>query len=318
MRVVVTGATGAFGAPLCAELARRGADVVGLARREPERLPAGAGFVRGDVTDPSSIEPMIAGADVVVHLAWLLEANRDPKRAEALNLGGTRNVLDAMTRHGVGRLVFASSVMAYGSHADHPEPYDEDEPLRATLRYGDHKRRAEAEIADRGIPAVVVRPAAVLGRDVRNAVSDAFATPVLIGSKAHETKWQLAHQQDVSRFLADAATGTRTGTVNLAAADVVPLEEAGRLLGKRVVRLAPSTLSRAARALYALHLSEIEPAGVEALAAMPIADTSRLRHEWGFECAWSTRDTFVDARHSIDRYLVVGRWRHERRRPRRS
>src|SRR5205085_8144256 len=164
----------------------------------------------------------------------------------------------------------------------------------------------EAEIAASGLDAVIVRSAAVLGRGVRNVVSDVFATPSLIGSTEGETLWQLVHQEDVVRFLADAATGTRTGTVNLAADDVIPLDEVGQLLRKRVMRLSPRRLSAMARALWALHLSDVEPAGVDALTAMPLADTARLRREWDFECAWTTRETFADARRSLRNYMVVG------------
>ena len=203
--------------------------------------------------------------------------------------------------------------MAYGSDPAHPQPYTEEEPLRATLTYGVHKRQAEAEIAASGLDAVIVRSAAVLGRGVRNVVSDVFATPSLIGSTEGETLWQLVHQEDVVRFLADAATGTRTGTVNLAADDVIPLDEVGQLLRKRVMRLSPRRLSAMATALWALHLSDVEPAGVDALTAMPLADTARLRREWDFECAWTTRETFADARRSLRNYMVVGPRSVERR-----
>lgn len=314
MKVVVTGATGAFGAPLCAALSAQDVDVVALARRRPALLPPGVRFEPADVTDAGSLDPLVRDADVVVHLAWLLASDRDPDHTRSLNLGGTTNVLEAMARSGVPRLVFASSVMAYGSDPARRSPYREDDPLRATLTYGAHKREAEELIASSGIPATVVRPAPVLGRGVRNSVSDVFATPAIIGSTIVDTPWQLVHQDDVTRFLVDAVVHEWVGTVNLAADDVVPLSEVGVLLDKRVARLTPRALEMSARALWSLHLSDIDPAGVDAIAALPVADTSRLRDERGFRCAWSTRDTFLDAHRALRRYVVLGSKTRESRR----
>ena len=56
MRVLVTGATGSFGTPICRQLAHRGYEVLAMARNEPAQLPVGVNFVRGDVQDPASMK----------------------------------------------------------------------------------------------------------------------------------------------------------------------------------------------------------------------------------------------------------------------
>jgi uncharacterized protein YbjT (DUF2867 family) len=63
MRVLVTGATGSFGTPICRHLAHRGVEVLAMARREPAQLPTGVRFVCGDVQDAASVQAAVAGID---------------------------------------------------------------------------------------------------------------------------------------------------------------------------------------------------------------------------------------------------------------
>ena len=123
--VLVTGGTGAFGVATTRWLTRAGHDVVVFARHEPSALPTGARFVQGDIGDAESVRRAMDGCDTVVHLAWALSGSITHAEAEPINLGGTRNVLSAMAETGCARLVFASSVTAYGAHADHPQRWRE-------------------------------------------------------------------------------------------------------------------------------------------------------------------------------------------------
>lgn len=123
MRVVVTGATGNVGIPLlrrlCADPAIAG--VVGVARRPPAEGtgPAGTESVEwlacelGAADAPERLRPALVGADVVVHLAWLLQPSHRPQVMYATNVDGTRQVIDAVVAAGVPALVHASSVGAY-------------------------------------------------------------------------------------------------------------------------------------------------------------------------------------------------------------
>ncbi|HEX7525207.1 MAG TPA: NAD-dependent epimerase/dehydratase family protein, partial [Gaiellaceae bacterium] len=130
MRVLVTGGTGVLGRMVSRQLAQRGAEVAAMARRVPATLPRGVEYVRGDVSDPESVAAAMAGCDAVVHLAWFMHSGQPTEVVRGVNVGGAANVLAAMERTGCARLVFSSSVTAYGSHGDHPQRYTEDEPLR--------------------------------------------------------------------------------------------------------------------------------------------------------------------------------------------
>lgn len=306
--MLVTGGTGAFGSAVVDRLRRMGAEVVALARREPPKLPPGVRFVRGDVRDAETVEKAMAGCDAVAHLAWVVSVLLPPEESRAINLEGTRNVLHAMETTGCRRFVFSSSVTVYGSHADHPQPYTEDEPTIIDPRflYAAHKVEIERVIADSGADAVVARVAPVLGRHVENSVSHVFTGPVVAGLKGTAMRFQLVHQSDVGRFLAEACLGGPAGVVNLAADDVVSLEKMGELLGRRVVHLRPSVARVLLRSMARFQLGELDPAAMDALQYMPVADTTRLRETFGFRCAWSTAETIVDMARTGSRYAYLG------------
>src|SRR6201999_2451386 len=97
--------------------------VRGMARRPFRPELAGwqkVTYRRGDVLDRDSLTSLFEGADVVVHLAFSIFGGRGQTRRT--NLIGSRNVFAAARAAGVERLVYASSVAAYGFHRDNPQP----------------------------------------------------------------------------------------------------------------------------------------------------------------------------------------------------
>ena len=81
---------------------------------------------------PDSVDGLVAGADVVVHLAFIIFGGHDETRA--INLEGSRNVFEAAARRRARRLVYTSSVAAYGFHDDNPQPLTEEIEPRGTER----------------------------------------------------------------------------------------------------------------------------------------------------------------------------------------
>lgn len=310
-RVLVTGAAGGFGSNLLERLAARDdVEVVAFDVRTPRALPVGAEYVAGDIRDALAVERAMRGCDVVVHLAWIVGSMRDSHQREAVDLGGTANVLAAMRRVGCGRLVFASSVTVYGSVAEHPEPYREDDPLMADQpsAYASHKARAEALIAESGVEAVLPRAAVVVGAQVDNAVRTVFAAPVLAAVRGDQPRVQVVHPDDVGRFYVEACLGARTGPVNLAAPDVVPMEEAARLLGKRLVRLPASVVHGFVRGTWALGVGAVDPGEFASMRHLPLADVTRLREEWGFEPEHSSADALAEFGRALAGVVGIGRW----------
>jgi nucleoside-diphosphate-sugar epimerase len=133
------------------------------------------------------------------------------------------------------RMVFASSITVYGAQADHPQPFDEYEPLRPgpSFHYELNKVYAEKMIADSGVDVVCAAH-----DDRRTKRTNRFGI-VLSTAGSHyagsEVRMQLIHTDDVGRFCAGAALGGPTGPVNLAAEDAITFTEIGHILGRPVV-----------------------------------------------------------------------------------
>ncbi len=139
LTVAVTGPTGTFGFGLLPLLQAddRVARIVGIARRPFD--PAGFGWTKleyrsGDVRDPAALLDAFAGADVVVHLAFLITGAASAEVIRAVNVDGTLNAFRAAAEAGARRFVYASSVAAYGFHPDNPVGMTEDWPVRTPRR----------------------------------------------------------------------------------------------------------------------------------------------------------------------------------------
>lgn len=150
MKILVTGAGGFIGVRLVDRLLKDGHEVVALVRAprgELKRPRPGLTVERGDMTDPGSLERAVAGCRVVVHLANAT-AITDMARARAINVQGTRSLLEAAKRAGVARIVFTSTLSA----------------LREKRGpYGQSKLEAEVVVRQSGLPFVILRPSLVYG-----------------------------------------------------------------------------------------------------------------------------------------------------------
>jgi len=168
MRSLVTGATGFIGRRLAQELVRRGDEVACLVRRTShiallKALPVE--LVVGDLGDPASLAPAVAGRNRVFHLAGVVQAV-DELAFDAANAQGTRNLLDACLRAapGLERFVFVSSIAAAGPNEPGKPMTEGDEP-RPVSAYGRSKLAAERFVLKAGarLPVTIVRPPNVLG-----------------------------------------------------------------------------------------------------------------------------------------------------------
>ena len=313
MKVLITGATGVYGRDLTDRLVRAGHEVVAMARREPAVLRSGVHFHQGDVGDADAVEAAMAGCDVVAHLAWVVTPLKSEADTRRINVGGTTNVLAAMAQVGCHRLVFSSSVLCYGANPDNPPRFREDDDRRPApdYLYGSHKKEVEDLILASGVEAVLARTAATVGRNIDNLLVDIFAGPSIIGVKGVDIRYQFVHQDDVGRFLALACEGGPSGPVNVAPDDLLPLPEIARILGKRYVELSHEQVMAAIRFAWKHDLADITPGEAAAISYLPKVDTTRLRDEWGFRCAWTTAEGVIDLRRAIAGRIVVAKRRVE-------
>jgi UDP-glucose 4-epimerase len=171
VRALVTGGAGFIGSHLVDALIADGARVVVLddiSTGAPDNVAPAAVLVAGDVADPAAVAPVIAGCDVVFHLAArgsVLRSVERPLETDRTNVAGTLNVLCAAHEAGVRRVVLSSSSSVYGG-AEHL-PTGEDAPLQPRSPYavtklaGEHYARVFAAL--HGLETVCLRYFNVFG-----------------------------------------------------------------------------------------------------------------------------------------------------------
>lgn len=171
MDVVITGGTGFIGSRLALEALAAGDRVTALgqantpAEADNIRRLEGAGVrvVNASVTDPTALAGELRGAEIVFHLAAAQhEMNVPDRHFEEVNVGGTRNVLEAALAAGVRRVVHGSTIGVYGPAED---VVDEDTPCRPDNIYGKTKLEGErlALSYTARLPVVVARIPEVYG-----------------------------------------------------------------------------------------------------------------------------------------------------------
>jgi nucleoside-diphosphate-sugar epimerase len=308
MKILVTGATGPFGRAVCRRLVSAGHDVTAMARKRPQALVDGVTFTAGDVRDARAVADAVSGCDAVVHLAWVVAPLKTEAATEEINLGGTRNVLKAMAATGCQRLVFSSSVLAYGAVPGHPPMLTETDERRPPRKhfYAAHKKQAEDLINRSGVDAVLVRAGIIAGRDVDNTIFRFFSSPALPVPDP-DRQQQFVHTDDVARFTAEAVSHTQTGAVNITGTGTLTMREIARIIDRPLIRVPERPLRTAIGAAWKLGVSELAPGEIGGLLYMPIVDTTRLRDEWGFTCAWSSRAALEDMARAAHGVVTFGK-----------
>jgi nucleoside-diphosphate-sugar epimerase len=312
MRIVVVGASGNVGTSTLAALANDPdvESIVGVARRVPAWRPPKTEWVAADVVR-SPLVPVFAGADVVIHLAWLIQPARDLSTVRAVNVDGSARVFDAVREAGVPALVYASSVGAY-SPGPKDRRVDESWPTGgiATSYYSMHKAETERMLDrfERENPAVRVvrlRPGLIFKREAGSEIRRLFVGPLLpnrllrpelipVVPRIPRLRFQAVHSLDVGEAYRLAAVRDVHGPFNIAADPVLDPDELGRLLDARPVPV-PAAVARGAAALtWRLRLQPTPESWVDMALAVPLLDTTRAREELGWQPKRTAGEALLD------------------------
>jgi UDP-glucose 4-epimerase len=308
LTVAVTGPTGEIGKSFISALERAPEveRVIGMARRPFDLGAQGwekTEYRRGDILDREAVDSLVEDADVVVHLAFVIVAGRGESRE--INLSGSRNVFEAAAAAGAKRLVYTSSVAAYGFHRSLPELLTEDLPVRGTARhpYSADKAEVEAELeealAGSGTDTYVFRPCIVAGPraplllemvpllalgqklpgPVRWALGKAPSLRPVLPDPG--VPFQLVHHDDVATALCAAVIGHgEPGVYNLAGPGELTVSDLADALGWHSVPAPQLAVGAAAEAIAPfLPFLPAEAAWIETVRRPVLMDTSRARRK---------------------------------------
>jgi UDP-glucose 4-epimerase len=314
MKVVIVGATGNVGTAVLRALEHddRVREVVGIARRKPSAPAAPkVAWVSADIAS-DDLTAAFAGADVVVHLAWLIQPDRHPEVMEAVNVRGSGRVFDAALRAGAGALVVASSVGVYS-----PGPKDRavDESWARdgipTSTYSQHKAEVERmldrlEAEHPHVRVVRLRPGLIFQRSAASEIRRYFLGPFVPNRLLRRTllpvvpdtdrlSFQAVHADDVAdAYRRVIAQRDVRGAFNIAAEPLMDAAELARVLGARAVPVRARALRAAASLTWRAHLQPTSPGWIALARGVPVMDTTRARTELGWEPHHSAADALLE------------------------
>jgi nucleoside-diphosphate-sugar epimerase len=322
LTVAVTGPTGEIGIAAVDALEREPEvdRVIGMARRPFD--PASYGWVKteyrqGDVLDRPAVEHLVAEADVVVHLAYLIMGSR--AASHLVNLDGTRNVFEATAAAArPTRLVYTSSVAAYGYHSDNPQPLTEDVPTHGSKEhyYSQQKSECEAllhETTDAtDLEVYVLRPCIVAGPHA-TALADAMPwrqVQARLPSTARRAlakvpglrmvvpdpgnPLQLVHHDDMASAISAAAIGRgEPGAYNIAADGTVTFGDVVTALGAVPVPVPKSAAALASEVVARLPWVPSLAEWIHVARTPVLMDTTRAKELLGWQPGHTCEETLV-------------------------
>jgi UDP-glucose 4-epimerase len=322
LTVAITGPTGDIGRALLRALddAPEVDRVIGMARRPFDPGKFGlekTEYRQGDVLQRESLDELLEGADVLVHLAFIILGGRE--ETQRINLEGTRNVFEAATSAGLPRFVYTSSVAAYGFHEENPQPLTEEVVPKGTDDFYYSAQKAELErelhrlVDGSEVDTYVFRPSIVAGGDALMLIraimeqlqlggrlpqvtafmkSVPFLKPVLPDPG---TPFQLVHQDDVAQALVAAITGRgEPGIYNLAGDGTISFGDLASALGWYSVPVPNVAVDVTAELVARVPFAPAELQWINAARVPVIMDTAKARQKLGWQPAYDTRETLAD------------------------
>ncbi|HEX4394029.1 MAG TPA: NAD-dependent epimerase/dehydratase family protein [Mycobacterium sp.] len=317
LRVAVTGPTGEIGISTIEALEGHPdvAWIIGMARRSfspTERGWSKTEYRQGDILDRDAVNALVDDVDVVVHLAFIIMGSR--KESARINLEGTRNVFEAtVAARRPRRLVYTSSVAAYGYHADNPTPITEDASPRGSPEhyYSEQKAVCEAALSEitagTSLEVFVLRPCIVAGPNAP-MLADAMPwnqlpDPVRRLTRSLRlpkplfpdpgTPLQLVHHDDVASAVALATTTTSApaGAYNIAGDGVLSMSEIADALGARPIKVPRTAAVAASKVVSRL---PFVPSALEWLHAgrtSVVMDVSKAKEKLQWQPKYSAAET---------------------------
>jgi len=301
--IAITGVSGGAGQLVLRQLAEDPSvtRIIGIDARDPAFRPAGLEFHRLDLAS-GDLKSVLAGADTVAHLSFLVARRADAALSERANVDGTRRVLEAAGGAGIGAIVVVSSAMVYGAWPDNPVPLTEDAPLRPNpgVVFATQKAEIErlvAEWADDhpGLPVAILRPVTVVGPAIDGHLSQVFRDGLPVRMRGPGPPAQFLHHDDLIAAVHLAITSRLDGVYNVAPEGSIPHEELLALAAPRLrVRLPWSSGGRVGRRAWLAGFVGVPSALTPYLEQPWVVANDRLRAV-GWEPQHTNEEAFVAA-----------------------
>ena len=248
----LTGGTGFVGGHLADQLLEAGHDLVVLARDPADAsalADSGADVVAGDLRDPETMREPMRGVDGVFHLAaWYEVGPADPSGMEAINVDGTRHVLELVDDLDVPRAVYTSTLAVNsdtgGAVVDEDYRFDGEHLSEYDRTKWEAHHEVAVPMAEAGVPVVTVMPGVIYGPGDESAVGRAIRQflagdlPVI----PRRTAYTWGHVDDVARAHVQAMERGEPGAEYIVGGPIATLVEAFDYVAEAAGRPPPRAL----------------------------------------------------------------------------
>jgi nucleoside-diphosphate-sugar epimerase len=293
MKVAVTGGSGELGTLVLRRLAKDPSitDIVAIDLQPPRGASKKLQIVKADVRD-KAIGQQLAGCDALIHLAFVVTG---PCGAlfESVNVGGSINMFEAAVAQGIRKIVYSSSIAAYGVVPGHPVPIVETTTRihQPGFAYSSTKYRVEEfldglEKAQPDLAVVRIRPAILIGAHMEHALGDGMKRRVLV-SLGSTTPMPIVWDEDVADAILLSLKRAVRGAFNTASDDPRPIDELARAAGMKILQVSPKAAKRVKRVLPLLgklHIGrETDPAWLDNLEIPMVISSEKAKTELGWK-----------------------------------
>ncbi|MEW6777237.1 MAG: NAD-dependent epimerase/dehydratase family protein [Bdellovibrionota bacterium] len=303
----ITGSSGYVGTRMTRYLLEASTEnrIIGFDVRPPRVQSDRLEFHNLDVRDPR-IGEVLKGKKVksLLHFAFVLDPLYDEKEMTDIDLGGTKNILNAAKGAGVKHLLATSSTTAYGALADNPEFLREENPTRAqrAFNYAYDKRLMDEMLRDfqnanPEMKICTIRPCIVLGPNVSNYIaSSLLQQPFVSLLDGKSSRIQFVHEDDLVRFISICVEKEVAGIYNAVGRGVLASKDLARIQGKRLLKTPFGLVRTVTWAIWKLKLLDV---------AMPPGILDFFRYDWVASGEKATKDLDFTAKYSSEECFQI-------------
>lgn len=305
MKIAITGINGYLGQLVLKELEKDPVvdSIVGIDLNEPPPSPK-LKFIKSDVRNPGMAK-LIEGCDTLLHLAFIVMPLRGKESLiDAINIDGTKNLFQSAHSAGVKRIVYTSSVAAYGAWPDNPLPIKEEWPCRPMPDFYYSRTKAivenwldNFEKSAPDISIIRLRPHVFVGPQVDNLTNELFTQKYFISYKGFKQYWQFVWDQDVVDAIHASLKNDLRGAFNLATDDWIPFERGAQIFGKPIKEMPFGVALFFTKILWILRMTRyFHPGWVKCGQYPVIVDNAKAKKELGWQPSKSTHDILLELR----------------------
>lgn len=247
------------------------------------------------------IYSILKDVDIVLHLAFVVEEIRDKKKTHEINVEGSKNVFLACSANGVKKIIYTSSIAAYGAHPDNPLRITEGYPLveNSDSYYSSDKVAVEKYLDSfqKDNPKIIItrfRPPIIVGPNLNNFAVDYYTRARTFTIRGKDVEIQFLHEDDLGEALYLAVKKDLPGAFNVAADDYSTSRKIYEIAGVKTKDMSVGFLRWMANITFFLGLGKMSQGWVSLGEYPIIVNNEKFKTATGWQPKYTTEEAFRD------------------------